>query len=40
MLKSFCLTAIMFDAVTLLLAEGGFSSPLPQGTQFPEAINT
>jgi hypothetical protein len=34
MLKSLCLSVILFFASVLLVAEATLSSPLPQGTQF------
>lgn len=35
MLKSLFLSALLFVAMTLLIAKASFSSPLPQGTLFP-----
>ncbi|HEY9635698.1 MAG TPA: hypothetical protein V6D14_20000 [Coleofasciculaceae cyanobacterium] len=40
MLKSIFLTAVVFVAMTLLMAQAMFSSPLPEGTQFPESVET
>ena len=40
MVKSLFLTAVLFVASTLLMAEATFSSPLPQGNPFPEAAET
>lgn len=40
MLKSLFLSALLFGAMTLLIAKASFSSPLPQGTLFPEAAET